>query len=285
MRKIFSLILLFLIIGIGTYLIYINYFSESLKYITIDINPSVQLSLNEGDEVVEVLALNEDADIILSDIEIEGLGINEAVDLIIDSATESGYIDELSEDNVVTVTGYDLNEKANDGIQNKVKKRIEEKLERKGIFGEVVVAVMTDELKNEAKQYEISNGKMLLIQKAYIVDNNLDKEELANMTIKEIQTRIKESVKERYKDKGIDLDKIKSNFKEAKQEKIKEAVKNVEKKVDEIISEEANYDTLNKEEQKELRQDYIEKKKEEIKNKIQVRRNKKDLNVNPSSIE
>lgn len=71
--------------------------------VTMDINPSLQLSLNKKDEVVAVDALNDDGTVFEMS-EIIGATFEEAVDLLLYTAVEEGYVVEGTETHVVFST-------------------------------------------------------------------------------------------------------------------------------------------------------------------------------------
>ncbi len=75
----------------------LQWVNTSASYIAVDINPSIILTTNPWEKVVEVEALNEDAETLLVDLVLIGLQADEAIELIIAEATEMGYIDLLAE--------------------------------------------------------------------------------------------------------------------------------------------------------------------------------------------
>lgn len=134
-----------------------------LTYVTIDINPSIQLALNELEEVVEVLPLNDDGDILLSDLNLVGLSLESATNTVMDTATEIGYIDEFGENNEVSINVYSENNEIKEVIGNKIRKKTQEFLNNKKIFSTIKTSLITEELKVEAIKHEISTSKMLLV--------------------------------------------------------------------------------------------------------------------------
>ena len=54
-----------------------------------------------------------------------------------------------------------------------------------------MVTGVTDEMKSDADEYGISYGKMLLVEKALVLDTDLNKENLVTLSVKEIQSLIK----------------------------------------------------------------------------------------------
>ena len=70
--------------------------------IGIDVNPSVELSINRRERVLKAEALNEDGNQILSDMELKGVDLNVAVNAVVGSMVTHGYLDDL--DNAILVT-------------------------------------------------------------------------------------------------------------------------------------------------------------------------------------
>lgn len=65
----------------------------------LNLNPSVQLLLDNDNKVMSVNCLNEDAEILLSDQDLEGKTAEEATKIFIELSFEAGYLNLYSEDN------------------------------------------------------------------------------------------------------------------------------------------------------------------------------------------
>lgn len=169
-----------------------------LSYVTISINPEIELALNSYDEVVEVIPINSDADILISDLDLIGLTVEEASEQIIDSAMETGYLDEYSDENTVIVTTVNNDDEVRKELEEKVLARMNAHFEERKIYAFLVAKGLDDELKSEAESYNISYGKMLLIERAISLNESLSKNDLINMSIREIQSEIKSYIKERH---------------------------------------------------------------------------------------
>lgn len=72
-------------------------------YYTVDINPSICLGVDEGDNVTKVTGQNEDADQLLSDLDFEGENVKDAILKIVDAAKEAGY---LADSEKYVLVGY-----------------------------------------------------------------------------------------------------------------------------------------------------------------------------------
>ena len=164
--------------------------------IGIDVNPSIELSVNRRNRVLEAEALNADAENILDDMELENVDLNVALNAVIGSMVQKGYLDDMDNAILVTVANDDA-EKAAD-IRAMVVGDIETSLQENQV--EAVVynqrAVTTDEVQQLADQYGISYGKAYFLQE--LIDQNealseADMEKFAAMTMEEIAREITES--------------------------------------------------------------------------------------------
>ena len=77
--------------------------------IGIDVNPSIELSVNRNEKVLQANPLNEDAETILDDMNLKNVDLDIAVNALIGSMVRNGYLDEL--DNAILVTVSNENEK------------------------------------------------------------------------------------------------------------------------------------------------------------------------------
>lgn len=185
--------------------------TKPLTYVTISINPEIELAVNEAGNVEEVLPINEDADVITADLDLVGSSVEEASEKIVDAAVDTGCIDEYSDTNTVVVTTASDDTDEATRIQDKVMTKLNEHFESRKIYPILVAKGMSDDLKAQADTYNISNGKMLLIDYAVALNPTLSKDTLASSSIKDIQASIKTYVKTRH-------DALKKSFAEAKTE-------------------------------------------------------------------
>jgi hypothetical protein len=271
MRKFLIGLIVLLIIAMGALSFYHFFYSEGLglTFVTIDINPSVELSVNNSDKVIDVVPLNEDADIIISDLDLVGSTIEEASEQIVDAATETGYINELSDENTILVSSYSDNEDKRKVIQEKIISNLNKKLDAKKTAALVVVQGMSDALKAEAVQYDVSNGKMLLIEKATELSDDLNKEELVDLSIKEIHQKIKDYNEERYVKMNKDQNQIKVLYSQKKLQKIQAKTTVLNQVKEQLWSEYKNTgESIDLSKKEEIVNEIIEERKEVLKQKI-----------------
>ena len=171
--------------------------------VELDVNPSIELSVNKLDKVIGAKALNNDGEEILENLSLEKKKVKEATLCVMDEIVEQGFL--TQEKATVLVSVENKSEKKTTKIKEDLSKEIETHLEKNDI--EITVLKQTikeDEIsKKLAEEYNISTGKALLVKTLVEENSKLKEEELAKMTVDEI---VKEAAKEKM-DVGSILEK------------------------------------------------------------------------------
>ena len=81
--------------------------SAADSVVTLDINPSIALSVNNKETVTTATPLNDDAKDIMGGMELEGTNLETAVNAIIGACLQKGYLDELENAILVSVENAD----------------------------------------------------------------------------------------------------------------------------------------------------------------------------------
>lgn len=79
--------------GIGSY----SVLNTSVSYISIDVNPSVELALNRFDNVVEAAAYNDDGAAILKNVNLKGKSYTDAINTLLSNQEFVSYMQDNSE--------------------------------------------------------------------------------------------------------------------------------------------------------------------------------------------
>lgn len=181
-----SLAVLFLGGSTGAY----AYYQTPVSYLSLDINPSVELGINAFDKVVQVEAYNEDGEKILEEVDIVGSDVTEAVGELVSSADNNGYIAEDGS-TVVSVTTETDNEEVATELETVAEEGVNSALEET----EKEVVVHKDNIalarRDEARKLGITPGKLNLIQKLQAVDPDATVEEYKDASVNEIMKTIK----------------------------------------------------------------------------------------------
>ena len=142
--------------------------AAAIRVVTVDINPSVQLSVDADNKVLEAKALNADAEALLATLNLEGLPAPEAVQLIVGAAVVLGYIDAAATDNYVAI-GVEDNGDESDADEQQLEDELtagaEQGLSDHHASGEVDMSVIAHERITAAATLGISPGKLNLIDR------------------------------------------------------------------------------------------------------------------------
>jgi len=173
--------MLVLMVGIGGYYYYTM--RTPVSFVSIDVNPSVELALNRCDRVVSATAYNEDGEIVLDGVTVKGKLYTEAIDLIVESDAIQPYLAEDS-DLTFTVASGDSNK------ENAILTGIENCSGCQKHGGQSYTADVNS--MTEAHDSGLSFGKYA----AYLVlsqyDSTVTAEDCQNMSMAEIHSQINE---------------------------------------------------------------------------------------------
>ena len=151
--------------------------------VALDVNPSILLTIDGGERVLKVEAKNDDARRVIDGMDLTGVPLNVAVNALIGSLLQNGYISELANSILVSVEGGDQQRAA--ALQERLTREIDELLAGFGVQGAVLSQTLgaDDELDALAAAYDISRGKAALIQELLAQNPMLRAEDLAGLTI------------------------------------------------------------------------------------------------------
>lgn len=215
------------------------------SYVSVDINPSIALSLNRFERVIAVNPLNEDAVNLIKGVKsLKNQDIDEALSEIIKSASDKGYIDNKTENQVMVVVSA-RNPKQEQKLENAVAKTAAKELSKVNENFGVMVEKTSVENYKTALSNKVSPGKEILADKLREIIPEIKDEEVKKMSMKEAVNLIKESKKaakaaekdsknkekdkEKDKDKGKDKGKKENaiNNKDSEKKNGKEAASEV----------------------------------------------------------
>lgn len=161
--------------------------------IGLDVNPSIELSVNRKNKVLAAEALNDEAVVVLGDMNLEGVDVNVAVNAVVGSMVTQGYFDESDNAILVTVTNDSISKASvlRTSIVSDIEKTLEENQVQAVVYDQQVVPL--DEVKELAGQYGISYGKAYFLKELIEQNQELgmdDMEKLSAMTMEEIAAEI-----------------------------------------------------------------------------------------------
>lgn len=163
--------------------------------IGLDVNPSVELSINRRERVLEARALNADAEEILDGMDLKGVELNVAVNAVVGSMVTHGYLNDLDNAILVTVSN-DSVRKAKElraSVVDDIERTLQENQVEAVVYDQQVIE--DEEMEALARQYGISYGKAYFLKELIEQNDSLSMEEmekLSSMTMEEIARRIAE---------------------------------------------------------------------------------------------
>ncbi|MBR7081581.1 MAG: PepSY domain-containing protein [Oscillospiraceae bacterium] len=154
--------------------------------IMLDVNPSIEISVNKNEKVLGVTPLNADAKKIVGTMDFSGSSLDVTLNALIGSMLRNGYISEAANSILVTVDSKDL--ATGQELQSRLMGEINSILESSKMTGAVLAQTVTEDsgIKQLAEQYAITEGKAKLINQIVSQNPIHTFEELAPLTINEL---------------------------------------------------------------------------------------------------
>lgn len=178
------------------------------SYVSLDVNPSIELTLNRFDRVLTVKAVNDDGLEIIKDIDLKNKKVGTAIELAIEKITEAGFFDGEEEGGVVVSTSTG-NLKRAEVLAEKLQKRIENKLKEKKREAVVEAVSVGKERIEEARELGVTPGKLRLVEKLKESVEDPDSvvvEEWVDKPVKEIMAAVNANRKANKANKRAERD-------------------------------------------------------------------------------
>lgn len=154
--------------------------------ISLDVNPSIEITVNQKEKVLSVLPRNEDAKKIVGNMNFKGSDLEVTVNALIGSMLRGGYLNEASNSILVSVDGSDP--ARGTLLQQKLTAEIDGLLQTDTFRGAVLSQTISHDaqVRELADRYGITEGKAQLIQQ--LVSNNglYQFEDLVPLSINEL---------------------------------------------------------------------------------------------------
>ncbi len=138
-----------------------------VAYVTVDINPSVELGLNKDNIVVTVRGLNEDGKVLLEKIDLKGRTGEEAIDAFVAAAAKEGYLNPEKENQIlINMSTKDAVKTEEQKVTQTIIEKTEKTLEKQNLHAKVEVINTDLEIREKAKEVNLSAGKYALLVEA-----------------------------------------------------------------------------------------------------------------------
>lgn len=154
--------------------------------VSLDVNPSIEIEINQKEKVLAVNPLNEDGKTVIGNMDFKGSDMETTVNALLGSMLRNGYLNDASNSILVSVYGNDS--KKAGALQEKLSEEVSAMLQNETFSGAVLsqVVLPDSKLQELADKYGISLGKACLIQQYISQDPQYSFEDLVDLTINEL---------------------------------------------------------------------------------------------------
>lgn len=168
------------------------YYQTPVSYLSLDINPSVEIGVNAFDKVVKVKGINDDGNKILANVHIKGSNVTVAVSTLVYSAVDYGFIADDGS-SVVSLTSETDDSKTAAKLESDAETGANQALEESDTTATVIKDNVALARRDQARALGISPGKLNLINKLQKVDPTATVDEYKDASVKDIMKTIKNS--------------------------------------------------------------------------------------------
>lgn len=178
------------------------YYNTPVNYVSLDINPSVELGLNAFDTVVSVDPANADGESIVQEENVLNMPVEDAIDSLVEEATDQGFVKDDGS-TVIAVTAESQDDDKAEQLQEKSTNGVSLAMSNKKAIAAVYADCSDLSLRTEAKDLGISPGKYKLIKMLQTLDPTITVDQYKDAKVSEIISKANVLIK----DSGIVFDK------------------------------------------------------------------------------
>ena len=179
--------------------------TRPVRYVSLDVNPGVEIQADRRDRVVSVRAANGDAEALLQGLRLEGLPLDEAVEDVVEKMAETGYLArEMENEVLLTVSGGSRPEETMEKLNQSIGTLLQGLRVQAAVRTQQVP--VTEEMLKQAHAYDMSAGKYAVACRIAAEDESLTLEELAQVRVADLMIYARDNqiplgvVMERYAD-------------------------------------------------------------------------------------
>jgi hypothetical protein len=167
------------------------YYKTPVSYLSLDINPSVELGVNVLNYIVSATSYNDDGKTILDGQNVINLRVKDAVNELVKAACEKGFI-ASDGSTIVSVTSETINASTAARLQKDAEYGAKEAIKLKGDIAVVYKDNVDISKRDEAIKLGITPGKLNLIEKLQVLDPTITIDQYKDVTVTEIIKKVVE---------------------------------------------------------------------------------------------
>ncbi len=159
--------------------------------VSLDVNPSIELTVNQKERVLACTPFNQEAEEVLADMgggdDLKGTKLDVAVNAIVGSLVRYGYLDSISSAILISVEDSDADRAAR--LRQELTSTVDGLLQDQSSNAAVLSQTLTldAQLDQQAKDTGISTGKAALVQRVLALNDSLEFDALAALSVEELK--------------------------------------------------------------------------------------------------
>ncbi|MEG0276575.1 MAG: hypothetical protein RR585_05185 [Coprobacillus sp.] len=146
-------------------------------FITMDINPSFEIEINDQYKIINIISYNNDGDKIMNQEKLKGKQFQEALSTLLSNQEYEQYLN----DGILEISIFSLDKK----LSNELEKYIDKQLKQKQIK-QYHCSQIDEATHNNASQHHMSAGKFSVIEKILSYSSNYSQVELKTKSMREL---------------------------------------------------------------------------------------------------
>lgn len=164
------------------------YYKTPVSYLSLDINPSVELGVNGFGNVVSATAYNNDGRAILAGQDVKGSSVKEAVSKLVQSAAQKGFVADDGS-TVIAVTSETDNGSTAAHLEDAAAQGADDAVKAEGDTASVQKENVALERRDEARKLGITPGKLNLIEKLQALDPTITVDQYKDAKVTDIMKK------------------------------------------------------------------------------------------------
>ena len=159
--------------------------------VSLDVNPSIELKVNQSEKILACTPLNEDAKAILADMsngaDLKGAKLDVAVNAIVGSLVRNGYLNSIS--SAIMISVEDKDAARAEKLQRELTSAVDGVLQTSEAKAAVLTQTLTQDAAREqqARENNISTGKAALVNHVLAINPSLKFDALAKLSVEELK--------------------------------------------------------------------------------------------------
>lgn len=141
---------------------------EAMAVVGIDVNPSIEISINRDEKVISATAVNDDGKDLIDDMELKGCDIDVACSALIGSMLMKGYLTDTSNSILVSV-------RASDAAKGRdIEKHLADNLNQYFENTQIAAAILGQYVQDDDEINDFAKANGISVGKAWLIRNLLD---------------------------------------------------------------------------------------------------------------